>query len=88
MHTFRLLDMAEEIGRTGEIIVRRPNREFLLKIRAGAFEYADLVVMAEERIAKMDDIYERSNLPETPDLEKINESLVRVRKEFYESTSP
>ncbi|MBK0402615.1 nucleotidyltransferase domain-containing protein [Adhaeribacter sp. BT258] len=87
MHTFRLLDMAEEIGSTGKIIVRRPNRKFLLKIRTGEFEYAELVAMAEERIAKMDKIYERSNLPETPDLEKINETLVRVRKEFYKAVS-
>ena len=87
MHTFRLLDMAEEIGRTGKIIVRRPNRDFLLKIRAGAFEYAELVAMAEERIAQMDEIYERSDLPETPDLGKINEALIEVRKQFYKEAS-
>jgi hypothetical protein len=83
MHTFRLLDMAEEIGRTGQIIVRRPNRNFLLKIKAGAFEYQELLEIAEERIAAMDEIYAQSDLPEIPDLERINNTLVEVRKKFY-----
>jgi uncharacterized protein len=83
MHTFRLLAMAEEIAREGAIRVRRPDRDFLWQIRSGAFDYAELVAMAEDRIAQMDALYARSDLPETPDLEKINETLIWVRKEFY-----
>lgn len=84
MHTFRLLDMAEEIGREGRIQVRRPNREFLLQIKSGDFEYDELLTMAEERIADMDQLYTQSKLPEAPDLEKINSILIQVRKEFYQ----
>ncbi len=83
MHTFRLLDMAEEIAQTGQIIVRRPNREFLLKIKSGAYEYEELLRIAEERIAAMDALYAQSPLPENPDLEKINQTLIEVRKKFY-----
>jgi hypothetical protein len=83
MHTFRLLDMAEEIATQKQIVVRRPNREFLLRIKAGAFEYAELLAIAEERIAKMDALYEASDLPEEPDVERLNELLVEVRKDFY-----
>ena len=83
MHTFRLLDMAEEIAETGQIVVRRPNREFLLKIKSGAFEYNELLEIAEERISKMDTLYQHSALPESPDLEKINRTLIEVRKQFY-----
>ncbi|MBJ6118097.1 nucleotidyltransferase domain-containing protein [Pontibacter sp. BT310] len=83
MHTFRLLDMAEEIATQKQIIVRRPNREFLLQIKVGAFEYAELLAIAEERIAKMDELYWTSDLPEEPDLEKLNELMVEVRKKFY-----
>ncbi|RDC61896.1 hypothetical protein [Adhaeribacter pallidiroseus] len=83
MHTFRLLAMAEEIARSGEINVRRPDREFLLKICVGAFEYPELVAIAEARIAKMDELYAQSKLPEVPDLASINQVLVQVRKEFY-----
>jgi len=83
MHTFRLLAMAEEIARDGHIQVRRPDRAFLLQIRAGAYEYAELVEMAEARIAQMDALYAQSSLPETPDLAKINQTLSEVRQEFY-----
>ena len=83
MHTFRLLDMAEEIGREGKIEVRRPNREFLLQIKAGAFDYEELLLQAEERIAAMDALYADSPLPDAPDEEKINQLLVEVRKKFY-----
>lgn len=83
LHTFRLLDMAEEIGRTGKIIVRRPNREFLLEIRAGKFSYEELVDEAERRVERIKNVYASSPLPEAPDLEKINNVLVTIRQEFY-----
>lgn len=83
MHTFRLLDMAEEIARTGQIIVRRPNREFLLEIKSGAYEYEELLAIAEERITGMDALYANSNLPDSPDMELINSTLIEVRKRFY-----
>ncbi len=84
MHTFRLLDMAEEIAREGVIRVRRPNREFLLDIRAGRFDYGQLVQWAEERMARIEKLYEQSKLPEAPNVEKINRVLIEMREELYE----
>ncbi|MCB0598451.1 MAG: nucleotidyltransferase domain-containing protein [Lewinellaceae bacterium] len=83
MHTFRLLDMAGEIAREGAIRVRRPNREFLLDIRRGAFEYEQLVSWAEERMARIEDCYAQSLLPEEPDVDKINRILIEMREELY-----
>lgn len=83
MHTFRLLDMAEEIAREGIIRVRRPNRSFLLDIRHGAFEYKQLVGWAEERMARIEALYQQSALPEAPDLERINRILIEMREELY-----
>ena len=83
MHTFRLLDMAREIGETGKIVVRRPNRDFLLRIKAGEFEYEELVQMAEARIRTMEEIYEKSALPEVPDFEKVNKTLIAIREQWY-----
>lgn len=83
MHTFRLLDMAEEIGKTGEIIVRRPNRDFLLSIRNGNFSYDELVAEAEKRVDAIESVYAQSGLPERPDYEKINKLLVEIRTAFY-----
>jgi uncharacterized protein len=83
MHTFRLLDMAEEIGGRGEINVRRPNREFLLRIKKGDFNYDELVQQAEEKLQAVNRAYENSFLPPAPDLEKINRLLVEMRDRFY-----
>jgi len=54
LHVFRLLQMAEEIAITGQLQVRRPNREFLLQIRRGEFEYADLVAEAERLVERVE----------------------------------
>lgn len=83
MHTFRLLNMAEEIAREGRINVRRHDREFLLKIRSGAFEYDSLVEMANEKIKEVEAEFEKSSLPEEPDLKKANNLLIELRDRFY-----
>lgn len=82
LHTFRLLDMAEEIVTEGVIRVRRPNRDFLLRIRAGEFDYEYLVQSAEERLRKIQAAFEKSSLPERPDRQKINRLLVEIRAAF------
>lgn len=83
MHTFRLLDMAKEIGQEGKIIVRRPNRDFLLEIKSGKFSYEELVAEAESRIEEIETIYRHSSLPDSPDINKINDLLVNTREAFY-----
>jgi len=83
MHTFRLLTMAEEIAQQGKVIVRRPDREWLLKIKKGEFEYDDLVKQAEERANRLDELYAKSKLPEQPDVEGLEKVLVEVREAFY-----
>ena len=83
MHTFRLLNMAYEIAESGIINVRRPDREFLLKIRSGAFEYNQLLEMAEGKIAEISLLFAKSNLPEEVDRNYVNDILVRARKQFY-----
>lgn len=83
MHTFRLLDMAEEIARFGEIRVRRPNRDFLLKIRRGEFDYDELLGWAEEKIVNIEKLYLQSDLPEKLNVEKINALLVEMRVKLF-----
>lgn len=83
MHTFRLLAMAKEIGESSEIIVDRPDREFLLNIKSGKFEYNDLVEMAESKLTEIEEVYKKSSLPESPDFKRINDKLIEVRKEYY-----
>ncbi len=84
MHTFRLLDMAEEILSTGEINVRRPNRAALLEIRSGTFEYNTLMERAEEKVARIEKIYATSTLAEVPNKIQVEQVLVDIRKAFYQ----
>lgn len=84
MHTFRLLHMAKEIAQDGIINVRRPDRDFLLGIKQGDFEYDDLVTRAEILKEELDTLYTTSSLIEAPDLDQVNALLVTIRSEFYE----
>ncbi|MBO2031092.1 nucleotidyltransferase domain-containing protein [Siccationidurans ginsengisoli] len=83
LHVFRLLQMAEEIALTGEIQVRRPNREFLLQIRRGEFHYAELIAEAEQLVVRVEAAFASSTLPVAPDAAAAEETLRRVRKQFY-----
>ena len=86
MHTFRLLDMAEEILRDGTVRVQRPNRDELLAIRAGQYTYETLLERATHKLAAIETAYAQSPLPEAPDLAAIEQALVQIRREFYQST--
>ncbi|GAA4355846.1 hypothetical protein GCM10023185_19100 [Hymenobacter saemangeumensis] len=85
LHVFRLLQMAAEIAETGQLQVRRPNREFLLQIRRGEFEYETLVAEAETLVAQVEAAFAQSGLPEAPDKAAAEQLLIRVRKAFYAS---
>lgn len=84
MHTFRLLNMAIEIAEQKKINVRRSDREFLLTIKSGKFEYDELLKMAEEKQWKMEIAFENSDLPESPNLEYIRDLTFRLREKYYE----
>ena len=83
MHTFRLLQMAEEIGLEGKLKVRRDDRDYLLAIKSGAFSYEELLKNAEDKMEKLDTLYRKSDLPEEPDKDRINAVLVELRGGFY-----
>ncbi|SHK70491.1 DNA polymerase beta superfamily protein [Hymenobacter psychrotolerans] len=83
LHVFRLLRMAEEIARTGRLHVRRPDRDFLLQIRRGEFEYEQLVTEAEALVAQVEAAFAASALPEAPDRTATEALLVRLRQAWY-----
>jgi uncharacterized protein len=83
MHVFRLLNMAEEIARYKKVNVRRTEREWLLKIRAGEFMYEDLVKQAEEKIQVVDDAFKKSDLPDEPTPIGVEQILLTIRENFY-----
>lgn len=83
MHVFRLLNMAEEIARYKKVKVRRPERDYLLKIRAGEFSYEELLKQADEKISQVQDLFSKSDLPDSPDIAMAEACLVSVRNVFY-----
>ncbi|MEM6263480.1 MAG: nucleotidyltransferase domain-containing protein [Bacteroidota bacterium] len=83
MHTFRLLNMAIEIGQEQQVNVWRKDREFLLQVKSGYFTFDQLLGMAEEKQRELDRVFTDSCLPERPDLDRINSLLVELRERFY-----
>jgi hypothetical protein len=82
MHTIRLLEMAGEIAREGVLRVRRPNRDYLLEVRSGAYAYDELVARAEELHAGLEAAFAASDLPDAPDRARVNEVVVEIREAF------
>lgn len=85
MHVFRLLLMAKEIATEGRINVYRKDRDFLLSIKEGKFAYDELVQQAEALKDELPLLYQKSDLKDEPDLNIINEILVKMRESYYVS---
>lgn len=85
MHTFRLLKMAIEIAETGQINVRRSDeeREKLMKIRHGEYEYDNLIEEAEAMIAQLDDAFDKAMLPEKIYDEYVANLELKIREKWY-----
>lgn len=84
MHVFRLLLVAKEIALEGKVNVFRKDRDFLLAIKEGKFEYDDLVQQATTLKEELPLLYQQSTLIDEPDVTSINDMLVEMRKVYYE----
>ncbi|WP_426473473.1 nucleotidyltransferase domain-containing protein [Chryseobacterium balustinum] len=83
MHTIRLLQSCEQIFKTGSLQIRVENREELLDIKAGNWSYENVMNKAEVLIKSIEHHHSKSNLPDTPDLEKTTKILVEIRNSLY-----
>jgi hypothetical protein len=83
MHTIRLLDMVVEIFRDGALHVERPDRDFLLSVKAGNYPLEEVLEMAETRLVALAQWAGKSLLPKTVDPEMIERLLVEMREELY-----
>lgn len=82
MHCVRLLDCALEIAETGNLSVFRPNAVDLLKIRKGECDLETIIRQCEEKIARMDELFAKSNLPDKIDQQFKHELILEVRNKF------
>lgn len=77
MHLFRLMSTCEEIFKEGIIrVYRAKDRDFLLKIRNGEFDYEDLIKMAEDKWALITELFEKSTLIEQPNQKQLKEFIL------------
>lgn len=72
MHLVRLLRMCEEILSTGQVLVKRPDRDELLAIRNGAWEYDQLIEWAERQDKLSEELLAKSSLPNGPDRQYLD----------------
>ena len=82
-HRLRLAEDMRDCpaGRSeGVLRIRRPNRDYLLRVRSGEFAYEDLVARAEEQLADVQAAFEKCSLPDQPDREQVNALLVEIRE--------
>ena len=79
LHCRRLLEMAIEIATTEIITVRRPNAEYLLKIRRGEMNLDELIEQSEADIKNLDELFDKSSLPDDCDKDFVNKLLLEVR---------
>jgi uncharacterized protein len=84
MHCHRLLDMCLEIGEGKGLNVRRPNREQLLQIRRGEYDYDLLIEEAEHKITQIELVYKNSSLPNEVDMNFANDLLLKMRTKFFQ----
>ena len=83
-HCIRLLWSCINILKNGEPIIRwtGKEREFLMDVRAGKFEYDFLMNMADEKMKEIDTLYETSTIPYASDIKKIDELYLELLNEI------
>jgi uncharacterized protein len=83
MHLARLIKMCNEILTLGKVIVKRPDAEELLAIRAGAWTYEQLIEWSKQQEAELKQVYQESTLPNSPDRKRLDSLCVSlVEKSF------
>lgn len=78
MHLVRLMRMAVEILGGGKVVVKRPDAEELLAIRAGAWTYDHLMEWAKVADDALAGVAKLSPLPHEPDRKALDRLLVEV----------
>lgn len=83
MHLIRLLRMGAEIMRGEGVHVKRADREELLAVRNGQFTYEEIVALAEDYERQLDNLYQTSSLPNSPDVAKLNKLMLGIYRDYW-----
>lgn len=77
-HLVRLLRMAKEMCEGKGVIVKRPDKDYLLEIRKGGVSFTDLMERVEKEIEAVEEAYKTTKLPNKPDEEKIQNIVMEI----------
>ena len=82
----RLFNIAIEVAEGKGLILNRRNidRELLLSIKNHEMSYNEVIAYVESLKKKMEDAFNNSTIPDSPDQKKLEEILIRIRRDFYE----
>lgn len=84
MHCMRLIRMAKELAQgKGFNVVRDWDRHYLLDIRNHKFEYEEVMEQLEKEKAEMEEAIKTCTLPETVNIDDVNDVLIEARMQLY-----
>jgi hypothetical protein len=83
LHLLRLLAMGAELLERQELLVRRPDAEWLRGVRAGRLSYPELQAAVAERKRGLRAAIERSSLPPDPDAQAVEALVVEITERFH-----
>jgi len=87
MHLVRLMRMGYEILLTGKVLVKRPDAEELLSIRAGAWSYEQLIDFATGMEKSIEVAAGLSSLPRAPDREALDRLCVSLAEQMHDDST-
>jgi predicted nucleotidyltransferase len=82
-HLIRLLRMGIEFLNTEELSVEREDAPQLLQIKRGEWTLEQVKEEADRLFKRADDAYDRTKLPNHPDVDKVNEMCVEILADFF-----
>lgn len=71
MHSIRLLDTAKDVFEKGQLIIKRPNRDYYMSIKNGKYNFDELIELAQNKIIEIKKMCLQSSLPDNIDQELI-----------------
>ena len=91
MHLLRLMRMGKEIVKDAEVNVRRPDADYLLKVRAGEIDIEEIFKESRELLGEIDSLVAQSPVPEKPDADWAEKMMMKLihwsmkKREAYSS---
>lgn len=84
-HVFRLLLQGEHILKENTLPVRLndEDRKYILDIKAGKYQYDELLSAADKRMQDFETLYSSSTLQHSPDIVRINQVLKETLHQYF-----